>query len=38
MKTEKVRDIHQKARFLLALMAVSMAGYFAARIIQDLIK
>ena len=36
MKTEKVSSIHQKAKFLVALMAMSMVAYFAARVIVDL--
>jgi len=36
MKTEKVRILHQKAKFLVALMAMSMVAYFAARFIVDL--
>ncbi len=38
MKTEKVKVIHQKARFLAVLMALSMVAYFAARVIDDLNK
>jgi hypothetical protein len=37
MKTEKVKVIHQRAKFLVALMAMSMVAYFAARLIVDLI-
>jgi len=36
MKTEKVKVVHQKARFLIVLMALSMVAYFAARFIMDL--
>jgi len=36
MKTEKVKVVQQKARFLVALMAMSMLAYFAARFIADL--
>jgi hypothetical protein len=36
MKTEKVKGVHQKARFLMVLMAMSMAAYFAARLIVDI--
>jgi hypothetical protein len=36
MKTEKVKFVHQKARFLMALMAMSMVAYFAARLIVDI--
>jgi hypothetical protein len=36
MKTEKVKEVHQKARFLVALMAMSMVAYFAARVIANL--
>lgn len=36
MKTEKVKVVHQKARFLIALMAMSLVAYFAARFIVDL--
>ena len=38
MKTEKVKVIHQRARFLVLLMAMSMVAYFAARFIADLIR
>jgi len=37
MKTEKVNVYRQKARFLVALMAMSMVGYFAARFVVDVI-
>jgi hypothetical protein len=36
MKTEKVTVVRQKARFLVALMAMSMIAYIAARLIVDL--
>jgi hypothetical protein len=36
MKTEKVKLVHQKARFLIGLMALSMLAYFAARFFVDL--
>jgi hypothetical protein len=36
MKTEKVLAVRQRVRFLLALMAMSMVAYFAARFIVDL--
>lgn len=35
MKTQKVKLIHQKARFLIALMGMSMVAYFAARFVVD---
>jgi hypothetical protein len=36
MKTVKVKVVHQKARFLVALMAMSMVAYLAARLIVNL--
>gem|GEM_PF-4010572 len=36
MKTEKVKDVHQKARFLVALMAMSMIAYLVVRAFVDL--
>jgi len=36
MKTQKVGVVHQKAKFLATLMAMSMVAYFAARVIVDL--